>query len=318
MGIGTMPPIATAPRICAVIVTYHPDPGLIDRVPRVAKQVSQTLIVDNGSPACCVEQLRKMAKQYDVHLILNPRNEGIAQALNTAARWAMENGYLWLLTLDQDTAVSPDMIETFEGVLCRDSCPQRLAVIGSNYVHKENKRLFWDRFGSDGALSAEMTTVLTSGSLISLAVFREIGGFRDDFFVDCVDHEYCLRARAHGFRVIVTSKPVMEHGIGRLTEHRLLWRKVGTSNHAPIRHYFMTRNTLILTAEYMDKEPRWVLWHLFGWAKSVARVCLFENQRIGKMKSIWRGCVDGILRRTPSDFGIAGRQDRPFAGRTLQ
>ncbi len=292
-GIGTTPKAPAAGAICAVIVTYHPDSTLVDRVERLAKQVAQTVIVDNGSSEACVEQLRRLANQLGIHLILNPRNEGIARALNMGARWAIERGYLWILTLDQDTTVLPEMVHSLGQIARRCPFHERLAVVGSNYIQKENGKIALNLTGSGDFAAAETKTALTSGSLVSLDVYRSIGGFREDFFIDCVDHEYCLRARAHGFRIIVSSRPMMEHGIGNLTEHRLLWRAVGTSNHPPSRHYFLARNTLILAREYVGKEPRWVVSYLWAWVKSILRVCLFEKERISKAKHIIRGCIDG-------------------------
>jgi rhamnosyltransferase len=294
-------PVPPTPEtVCGVVVTYHPDRDFFDRIKRVVPQVRQTVIVDNGSSSRLTERMRELADECDIHLILNHRNEGLARALNIGAQWAIEQGYRWLLTLDQDTTVSPEIIQSLGEVLSHYSFPQRLAVVGSNYIDKANDRLCEELVGSDDSASREMTTVLTSGSLISLNVFRAIGGFRDDFFIDSVDHEYCLRARAHGFRVIMTSKPIMKHGIGNLTEHRLLWRRVHTTNHSPVRRYFATRNTLILTREYLVKEPRWTIEHVSGFIKSIILVCLFERERIPKIKYILRGCIDALLGRTGS------------------
>jgi rhamnosyltransferase len=290
------PPVSQA--VCAVIVTYYPGSGLVDRVERVTKQVAQIVIVDNGSSELHIEQIRKIADRWAIHLILNASNEGIAHALNAGAQWAALQGYRWILTLDQDTAVGPDMMDSMREAFRGCHFPDQLAVIGSNYRDKVTGRVLSEVIGSKRSSDGEITTVLTSGSLISVDAFEAIGGFRDEFFIDCVDHEYCLRARSHGFHVIMTSKPVMEHGIGHTTEHRLLWKKVGTSNHSPTRQYFMTRNTLILAQEYIGKEPGWVLSYLWSWCKSILRVCLFEEERIAKIKQIIRGCVDGVLKRT--------------------
>jgi rhamnosyltransferase len=291
------PPIAQ--KICAVIVTYFPDLELFKRIERVVAQVPEAVIVDNGSSASYIEQLNRIADTFPVHLILNPCNLGLASALNAGVRWAASRGFQWALTLDQDTTVAPDMIETLTALVDCYSAPERLGVVGSNYRDKVNGALFREPIGTtNGFPGREMPSVLTSGSLVSINVFQVIGGFRDDFFIDCVDHEYCFRARALGFHVVLTSKPAMEHGIGRLTGHRLLWRKVNTSNHSPERRYFTIRNMVILTREYISKEPRWIISGLWGLTKSVVLICLFEKNRIAKLKYILRGCVDGALGRT--------------------
>lgn len=291
--------VPTARTTCAVIVTFHPDSGLFDRVARVVRQVGQTVIVDNGSSRSCVQRIQEIADKAPVHVILNPTNEGIASALNAGARWAASRGYQWLLTLDQDTTVAEDMIDSQAEVFRSYQLPEQLAIIGSNYRHKANGRVWLKpALASPNSVGHEMISVLTSGSLVSIEAFETIGGFREDFFIDCVDHEFCLRARAHGFHVLITAKPVMEHGIGRLTEHQLLWKRVGTPNHPPARHYFLARNSLILAREYRRTEPRWILKYLWSWLKLITVVFIFEEKRLLKIKNMLRGCLDGILGRT--------------------
>jgi len=280
------------------MVTFHPDSGLFARVERVAKQVSQVVIIDNGSATSCVGDLRKLADHLGLHLILNPSNEGIARALNQGTRWAAAQGYSWVLTLDQDTILAPDMVDSLIEVYRVTPSQAELAVIGSNFRSSVNGRPFNNFAEMNGSSGKEVKTVITSGSLVSLPAFQIIGGFRDEFFIDCVDLEYCLRARSQGFRVMIACRPLMEHSIGRLSEHRLPWKMTGTSNHPPFRQYFMTRNTMILAQEYILKEPRWVLETLWSRTKSVLLMCLFEKERIRKIGYSLLGGLDGIRRKT--------------------
>jgi rhamnosyltransferase len=282
---------------CAVVVTYHPDAALFDRLKVLSPQVHRTVIVDNGSSDQAVVCLREIASSLGCHVILNSRNEGIAQALNRGADWAVGHGYSWMLMLDQDTAVSPEIVASLGQLFLRDPSSNNLAIIGSNYIDKATGKLKTE-FAHAGAFqSQEMVSVLTSGSLLSLSAYQILGRFRDDFFIDCVDHEYCLRARSRGYRVIMTSHAVMTHGIGNLTVHKFLWKTIGASNHDPSRQYFMARNTWILAREYLTNEPRWILRYLRAWLKSIVVICLFERHRCKKLKNITRGCIDGLIGR---------------------
>lgn len=282
---------------CAVVVTYHPDPALFDRLKLLFPQVQRMVIVDNGSSDEAVSRLREIASHCACHLILNRRNEGIARALNLGAQWAIAQGSAWILMLDQDTTVSPHILHSMGDIFLRDASPATLAIIGSNYTHKATGELNAKFAPAPSPQALEMVSVLTSGSLLSLAAYGSLGPFRDDFFIDCVDHEYCLRARSRGFRVVMTCEAVMIHGIGHLTRHRFLWKTVGASNHEPARQYFMARNTWALAKEYLLNEPRWILKYLWAWLKSLAVICLFEHSRARKLRHIARGCVDGLLGR---------------------
>ncbi len=135
----------------------------------------------------------------------------------------------------KDTQVAPDMVDSLTEAFRWYSFPERVAVIGSNYRDKATGKILDEGSCRMASPAREMVAVLTSGSLVSVDALRAVGGFRDEFFIDCVDFEYCLRARSTGFHVLVTCKPVMEHGIGHPSGHRLLWKTFGTSNHSPLR-----------------------------------------------------------------------------------
>lgn len=294
----TAAPLPSPRTVCAVVVTYHPDSGFGDRMERVAKQVDQIVVVDNRSQGESVARIQEAVERLGIHLIPNASNEGIARALNTGVRWASSQGYRWVLTLDQDTLAASDMVSSLADVFRNYPVPQQVAVIGSNYQDKLSKPTSSENPIEHGVFRGrEMKTVMTSGSLVSVDAFTSTGGFRDDFFIDCVDHEYCLRARRRGYRVLITTKPVMEHGPGAPSEHRLLWKKFPVSNHSVLRRYFMARNTTILVREFAIAEPGWILHYLWDSAKSLFLLCLFETHRMAKLKASIRGFVDGVLGR---------------------
>ena len=291
--------LPAAETICAVVVTYYPDLGFADRMERVAKQVGQIVIVDNRSLGESVGRIQGVVERLGIHLISNASNEGIAPALNAGVRWAASQGYRWVLTLDQDTVAAADMVSSLARTFRSCPLPERIAVIGSNYRDQFSKQSLGDQPAAPGGFGGkEVKTVLTSGSLVSVDAFDSIGGFREDFFMDCVDHEYCLRARSRGYRILMTAKPVMEHGPGDPSQHRLLWRKFRTSNHSILRRYFLARNSTILVREYAIAEPGWILYYLWEYAKSMLLLCLFETHRMAKLKAFIRGCIDGVLGRT--------------------
>ncbi len=289
--------------ICAVVVTYHPDSNLLSRVERVVEQVAQVLIVDNGSSELCVGRIRELADKLNVHLILNKCNGGVAQALNEGARWADEQGYRWVLTLDQDTVVADDIVETLSAVYEEFADKERLALIGSNYRDPISGGLFLPLSCDDHCSWQEVKTAITSGSIISLSIYHAIGPFREEFFIDCVDCEYCLRARSLGFNVIMARKPLLQHTIGATTMHKLPWKMTGTTNHSPVRRYYMTRNQLVLAREYLRREPVWTLSTLYRHLKSTISMCLFEKDILRKLKYTAIGVLDGLFSNFSRNLG---------------
>jgi rhamnosyltransferase len=296
--------------ICSVIVTYHPDSRFIERVERITRQASETVIVDNGSSEQAVHQLRNAAIKLNVHLILNKENVGIARALNQGARWGQERGYAWALTVDQDSVVAEDLVETLSGLYEEFPEREKLAVIGSNHIDPLIRKPFWNFNGNSHCAWHEVKTTITSGSLISLIAYKVVGPFREELFIDCVDFEYCLRARSRGLRIIMACKPLLEHPIGAATRHRLPWRMTGTSNHSPIRRYYMTRNRLVLAREYLLKEPAWILSTLYRHIKSTILMCLFEKDLISKLGYTALGFLDGAISSFQRKIGSRNHPSR--------
>ncbi len=276
----------------AVVIAYHPDPGLIDRLRTVREQVCRTLVVDNTPQEDREQWLSDAAAELELDLISNEKNLGVARALNQGIGWARNLGLKWLLTVDQDSLVYDCMLPTLK--LVSDDYPHRdrLAMIGSNYIERAWKEPFWRGEAKGPEDWVESVFLITSGSIVSLDAVNAVGPFREEFFIDLVDSEFCLRARRKGFRVILAKKPLMDHGIGEPTWCRLLWKKLTTANHSPARHYYFTRNHLALMREYLPTERAAMLATIKPRLKEIMLVLCCEQGRWCKMRAMIRGALD--------------------------
>jgi rhamnosyltransferase len=283
--------------VLAIVVTYHPDGSFADRFEVLVGQVGGFLVVDNHSDASSVSMLREAAERLKMELILNSENLGQAAALNIGIEHAVAFGYEWALLFDQDTTPGQNMFEGLREAYGLFPRKEKLAVMGSNYIEPDTGKPRFSSTAANGCSWRTRRVVITSGSLVSLAIYRILGRFRDEYFIDCVDLEYCLRARSKGFEVIATTKPLMVHGIGQPTHHRFPWRTVNASNHSDIRRYYMIRNSIDLTKKYLLYDPAWVLANLWTRLKSVFVLCMFEEDRWAKIKWSLFGIFDGFMSR---------------------
>src|SRR5256885_13917499 len=197
---------------CAVIVTFRPDQELSDRLNRVPAHARTIVIVDNGSGPDIAATIEKACQSSGAVLISNPENRGQAAALNQGVELALNRGFEWALLLDQDSIVLPELLSGAQAAYREFPKPEKLAVIGADHdhpFHYKKRR----RFPNAGAYR-EMRTVITSGSFVQLQIFRQIGGFKAELFIDSVDDEYCMRARANGYAVIEATAFGTEHQIG--------------------------------------------------------------------------------------------------------
>ncbi|MBE7246299.1 MAG: glycosyltransferase [Actinomycetospora chiangmaiensis] len=180
------------------ITLFRPSPDQVARV--LARAESTTVIAfDNGGlPAAEAERLVRAG----VRLLSEGRNVGIAAALNRIVAAARETRAEMLLLLDQD-AEPPENLAALlleaRGQLRRAGIPA--AVVGPAPApaagHKAPAYPRRPGVPDHGAL-APVQFLATSGSLIDLAAFDRIGPFREDFFIDGVELEWCFRAWSLG------------------------------------------------------------------------------------------------------------------------
>jgi rhamnosyltransferase len=279
-------------QVCAILVTYHPDAELPARVTRILEQAGALVIVDNGSGDAALEMLRRMAASSRVSLVLNPANLGVARALNLGVERARALGFAWVLLLDQDSDPRDGMLRSLIEVRAAYPDPPRVAVIGAGFTEETHAARAPD------AAWEEVESVITSGSLIPLDLHSAVGPFRDEFFIDYVDSEYCFRARAKGYRVIKTTQPLMSHTIGAPTRHDLLGVSKWTTNHSPDRRYYIARNDTVMLREYGGYAfGSWALKSLGRRVRTCKRIVLYERSKALKIAAVWAGWWDGVRGR---------------------
>lgn len=283
--------------VCAVIVTYRPGGDISSRIERAAAETSRVVVVDNGSDAATVDALRALTSRLPVDLVLNASNLGVAAALNQGVRHAKANGCGWALLLDHDTVVRPGISATLFAARSAHPQPDRVAIVGSNYVETANGRALIEET-SNSVGWVDRLVAITAGSLLSIAAFDAVGPFRDELFIDDVDTEYCLRLRARGYTVIVATQVTIDHTIGAAHhEHRFLWRTVRPLNYSPTRWYYLVRNSFVVAREYGHVAPGWGSRHVAAHLKWALKGVLFEKDRGAKLREIVRGTWHGLRGR---------------------
>src|SRR5262249_15342683 len=79
-------------------------------------------------------------------------------------------------------------------------------------------------------------------SLVPAHVFRELGLFQEDFFIDYIDKDFCVRCWQAGKVVLIDKNLRFPHRIGN--------GDVGIANlqmpvSSPFRHYYQVRNLIL-------------------------------------------------------------------------
>ncbi len=284
--------------ILAVVVAHDPDENFIENLKITAEQVDKIVVVNNGSPKITQNVFDNSWFSEKVFLISNRENLGQGRALNQGANWAKENGFKWVLLLDQDSRAREDMVQKQIEAFLECDFKNKLGLVGVNCTFKGTGEVKY--FYKNKTKYFERDVVMASGSLLPLNAFLKTGQFREEFFVDSIDADYCLRLRKKGFKLIVAQNAMMEQRVGSEGKmKRFLWRKILVTNHPSKRCYYMARNGLILVKEHFFSEFYWSLrriaWHLF--IKPLF-IILYEKDKINKIKGTIKGIFHALINKT--------------------
>jgi rhamnosyltransferase len=300
-------PELTPAAICAIIITYNPDDFSLQSIRTILDEAAHTIILDNGSCEQAVQQLRPL-KSGKVTLVENAANAGVAGGLNLGIRAAADKGYQWFLLFDQDTKVFPATIPQLIHVYknCFSELGRKLGFLGSNYhlhLMSEGRIIEGSVPLCHGKEWATGELIVTSGTLINWQNFTAIGPFREDFFIDHVDHDYQLRALHRGFVVARTALPLTIHRLGLLCNRRpllALCQKKRLSHYSPLRRYYQIRNFTVLAREYGNEFPALIEFIRKSLRRETLRALKYENRLCKNLFSI-------LLARRHSRRGITGK-----------
>jgi rhamnosyltransferase len=240
--------------VVAVIVSYHPQLHAIRALlDTLLPQVKAVVVVDNGSDK---KFNRWLIQNFpnDVHGIFFKSNNGIAAAQNAGIDWARRQGAEYVMLFDQDSLPAPDMVHHLVEAMREkliEGC--NVAAVGPRYLDERQNNpppfiriqgIRLKRQACDNSSSIiEVDYLISSGSLIPIPVFDEIGVMHEDLFIDYVDIEWGLRAKVKGFQSYGVCSAKMKHQLG---ENPVLFYGRQIPLHNAIRHYYHFRNAIWL------------------------------------------------------------------------
>lgn len=294
-------------RILAVVVCYEPVLSTLQALSHNLHVEGVPVVWVNNGPTGSLDSARGT---HVVNVIELQQNFGVATALNAGYQWALQNGFDAVVTFDQDSQPHVGMVsQLLQSWYQSSNSFGHVAAIGPATVDQQSGHAMmtfapynWvrKRFLPSQAKTYLVDHLITSGCLMSLQVWQEVGPMRDGLFIDWVDIEWCARARLKGFQLLIDGHTQMRHSIGEASRP-ILWRRVHL--HTPLRHYYLLRNAILIA-----KKPQFDLgWrvHLLLYAtRVIVASVVLGDRRASRWKFAWQGLVDGLV-------GREGRIDQP-------
>lgn len=280
-------------KTAAVVILYNPDSKVLKSIESYIEQVELLFAYDNSENenSLITNELKKNPKIIYVN---NNGNLGIAKVLNLAAAKAIELGYDFLLTMDQDSAAPENLVKDLLASLNKLDCVGLISPLHSNIYNTHEK------LKNTGI--SKVDTIMTSGNLLKLEAYKKVGGFNESFFIDYVDIEYCLRLRSNNYNVYRCSNIVLKHNEANIAEKKIFNLKFYPTNNAPFRLYYKTRNLLYLKDIYKNKFSSNLKDEYLCYLKNFIKMLLFENNRLLKIRMILLGIIDYFKRKEGRKF----------------
>ena len=295
------------PKICAIAVTFHPElPRLAAVLSALQPQVGRIVIVNNGSgnDAALPALVAGFANTTLVNL---EQNLGIGAALNRGIQDACDAGFDTILLMDQDSIPSGTMVrDLWRGLETLLARGEKVAAIGPRFLDRHSGHLSqhvvfagW-RVGRTECRAANQPVavdfLITSGSLVQLSALQSIGWFDEGLFIDHIDTEWVLRAKAKGYRTYGDCTAVMEHDLGEYRRRIWLGRWRDVPIHKPFRYYYIFRNSMWLRCQPYT-PPAWKRVDAARLLQIAGFMALFHPHRLQALSMMLRGLYDGIRGR---------------------
>lgn len=274
-------------RICAGIVSYNPDIDLLEKViSSVESQVEHIFIYDNSSNN--IGYIKEIIEGKDaITLIESDRNDGIAKALNIVCDRALKDGFNWILTLDHDTILEYNMIDSFKQLLANEELRIGIVCPRVKYVNYHT--------AEKGRVSTRYEIVqgcMTSGSCMSLEAWKQIGGFDEKMLIDWVDNDICLRLRVAGRQIVRDNQRFMHHNLGNPKKKRILLWHMTDFSYSEFRIYHIVRNEIY----YYRKNKKYInrIKQKLIILDTIVRFYMLNHGDKKKMEAIRKGIADGL------------------------
>lgn len=239
-------------------------------------------------------------------------NLGFAGGNNVGIRYALACGAEYVLLLNNDVVVEP-MALTYMVEMGEND--KEVGVVGPKVYFYSNPKRIWSAgivvewgkgvytigYGEEDSpsygASGERDALSGCCLLVRKKVLEIIGLFDPDLFLFHEETDFCLRARAGGFKSIIVPKSVVYHKGG-----------ASISKTSSLLTYYLTRNLLYLAERHLpspNKEViigqltlRLIIRNLIGIGKNAIKSISFPEKRIDETPlPSMKGLIDFYMRR---------------------
>lgn len=294
--------------VAALVITYFPDyRKLACLLDALRETVPRILVFNNGSDIAAHRIFMQAYADDPVYTFYEAtHNLGVAKALNQGIRYLEELGYSYCWTFDQDSLPEKDAYRHLMDAISTEnnSTLSIAAVVPSVFNRCESAPVPFLVHQNDGQVAAkiventgEVIAGITSGMLVNISIWQNLGGACEGFFIDHVDTEWCFRAKAKGFRIVAVPKAKLQHELGSPSGGKSYLRSGRPlALRPPIRTYYMLRNGWAISR--MSYAPKgWYRYNNIQALKIILVAVFYGPSRMEQIAAIFRArrSIDEVL-----------------------
>lgn len=315
-------------KLVILVLTWNNADDSIECIESLMKQRTKPftiLSVDNNSTDDSADRMESFAASkpdVDIRCIRNLSNNGTAGGFNVALRWALENNYKFVGTLNADAVADPNWVEALMQGL--KNHPEAGIVTGlmlrRDKITVDTSGDFYTIWGLPGPrgrdskidkVPQEQGEVFGStggGFLARVSAVAAIGLFDEKYFMYYEDVDYSFRAQLQGYRVFYIPEAKAFHKLSASSKTvpglavyntfknlpMLLWRNVPLGLLPKILPRFLLGYCLILGNAICNKKAAPAL---KGFAMSMAYLphALWSRRAIQKKKTVSTDYISSII-----------------------
>lgn len=225
----------------------------------------EILLIDNGSK----DGLNVACAEFaHVHIVRSETNGGFAAGCNRGLFLAKERGAHYMLLLNNDTIVAPDILQAFMHAAQAYPCA---GVLGAKIFYYEEPTLLWHAGGAvnfktlhcyhEGCtdcdldkkweVARELNYACGCALFLRAEVLAKVGGMAEEFFLLWEEIDWCWRIRKAGYTCMFTPTARVWHKISRSFEG---------GNRGALWQYYYYRNRLLFLKRHASFKRRFTFY----------------------------------------------------------